>query len=269
MMNSKKYLLWFLVLCPFVSTGATTYAALQDSTYGAAQIRTAADFDLKFDRVTLNFGEELRFNLAPAQEFQLANTTVGLNVSIVKGYLSAHAAYMLRVRTNKIGTTTDANKILRHRVYFGLTEQVKLGTRQQWVLSLRERAVMTSRTDSPNAFEKQANAWEMRYRLQLQYKAMSKPLTPYIWTELTHTCNATDYQKYYNNNRNYVSAVKVATGIKWRLNSLHSLNFYLRYDWTQDYDIDANKEGTNIKSAYHIRKHQGMFGIAYNFDWKK
>ena len=257
------------VLFPFVGAGATSYAALQDSTYGAAQIRTAANFNLKFDRVTLQFGEEFRFNLAPAQEFQLANTTVGLNVSIIKGYFSAHAAYILRVRTNKFGTTTDANKLLRHRVYFGLTEQVKLGVQQQWVLSLKERAVLTSRTDAPNAFEKQANAWEMRYRFQVQYKALSKPLTPYIWTELAHTCNATEFQKYYHDNRNYVSAVRVATGVKWRINSLHSLHFYLRYDWLQDYEIDANQEGTNVKSAYHMQKHQGLFGIAYIFDWKK
>ncbi|MBQ6985219.1 MAG: DUF2490 domain-containing protein [Paludibacteraceae bacterium] len=265
----------YSVLC--IPLFAQSYASLQDSVYGAAQVRAGADFDLHFNRVTLNFGEELRFNLAPSQEFQMANTTVGLNVSIVKGYFSAQAAYTLRARINKLGatndatltTSTDANKVLRHRVSFGLTEQVKVGDRKQWGFSLKERAVLTSRTDSPNAYEVPANAWEMRYRAQVQYKAVSKPLTPYIWTELAHTCNATQYQKYYHNGRNFISAVKACLGLKWKLNEQDALNFYLRYDWLQDYDIDANKDGTTVKAAYHIQKHQAMLGVTYNFDWKK
>ena len=142
----------YSVLC--IPLFAQSYATLQDSVYGAAQVRTGADFDLHFNRVTLNFGEELRFNLAPSQEFQMANTTVGLNVSIVKGYFSAQAAYTLRARINKLGatndatltTSTDANKVLRHRVSFGLTEQIKVGDRKQWGFSLKERAVLTKNT---------------------------------------------------------------------------------------------------------------------------
>lgn len=248
---------------------ATDYAQLQDSTLTAVQIRTAADFNFKLNRVTLSVGEELRFNLMPTAEVRLSNTYFETDVNIIRGYLHAHAAYALRVRTNKIGSTTDVNKILRHRVYFGLTEQVKLGMHQRFTLSLRERAVLNIRTDEPNTYEKPAYAWDMRYRLQLQYKAASVPLTPYLWTELIHTCNATDYQKYYNNGRNYISAVKAAVGLKWKLDATNSLNFYLRYDWNRDIDIDANKEGTTVKTAYNIRQHSATIGVAYKFNWKK
>ena len=258
----------FVLLFTHVAINAVEYVALQDSTYGAAQIRTDADFDWNFNQCSVFLSEDLRYNLAPTPEFYLANTTVGLNVKIVKGYLSAHAAYMLRVRANKF-SGGDVNKILRHRIFFGLNEHIKFGTRRQFTLSLRERAVLNMRFDEPNTFEKQAYAWDMRYRLQLQYKALSLPLTPYIWTELAHTCNATEYQKYYNNGHNYINAVKATIGLKWKLDSKNSLNFYLRYDWNRDIDIDANKSGTVIKTAYLITQHNAIIGVAYNFGWKK
>ncbi len=268
-MNYKRaYVILCLAALSFTA-GATDYAALQDSVATGMQLRTGADFNFKFDRVTLNFGEELRFNLMPTAEVHLANTYLEADVNIIRGYFHGHAGYSLRARTGKLGTTTDVNKILRHRVYFGLTEHVKLGTLQRFTLSLRERAVLNIRTDSPNLFEKPAYAWDMRYRLQLQYKAASKPLTPYLWTELVHTCNATEYQKYYNNSHNYISAVKAAVGLKWKLDATNTLNFYVRYDWSHDFDIDANKEGTTVKTAYDIRQHLAIIGVEYKFGWKK
>lgn len=255
---------------PFAAKAAdVVYADMQDSTVTAAQIRAGADFDWKFDRVTIGLSEELRFNLAPAQEFYLANTTLSMDVKIIRSFLYAHAGYMLRVRANKFGQTTEVNKLLRHRVFFGLTEHIKFGEQSRWSLSLRERAVLNMRFDEPNLYEKQAYAWEMRYRLQLQYKALSLPLTPYIWTEIDHTCNATDFQKYYNNGHNYISASKTALGLKWKLNTSNALNFYIRYDWTRDFDIDANKAGTEIKTAIQEKQHTVILGINYNFGYKK
>jgi len=247
---------------------AQTYVALQDSSQLATQLRTAADFDLKFNRVSLAFSEELRFNLYPTPEVALAITHVGMDVNIVKGYFSGHAGYMLRMRTNKF-STQDVNKILRHRVYFGLTEHIKLGTQRLFTLSLRERAVLNMRTDAPNLFEKQAYSWEMRYRLQLQYKFMSKPLSAYVWTELNHTCNATEMQKYYNNGHNYISASRSAIGLKWKIDATNTLNFYLRYDWLRDFDIDANRAGTTVKSAYEIKDNNVILGVTYHFGWKR
>ena len=263
----RKSFLALLLLLPFC-VQAVEYAELQDSTSVVSQIRIGADCDWKWDYVGINFSEELRFNLSPTPEAYLANTTVGMDVKIVKGYLSAHALYMLRVRANKF-STGDVSKILRHRVAFGLTQHVKLGELRRITLSLRERAVLNMRFDEPNLYEKQAFAWEMRYRLQLQYKAASLPLTPYIWTELDHTCNATDFQKYYNGGRNFITASKTALGLKWRLNTENSLNFYLRYDWARDFDIDANKSGSVVKLATQAREHTIIIGATYDFGWKK
>ncbi len=265
---SGKYLIFAIFCLMPVMASAQYYADLNSSSTTVAQIRTTADFDWKFNRVSVALGEELRFNLYPTPEVALAITDASMNVNIVKGYLSGHAGYMLRVRTNKFATE-DVNKILRHRIYFGLNEHIKLGAEQRFTLSLRERAVLNMRTDSPNLFEKPANAWEMRYRLQLQYKAMSKPLSTYVWSEIKHTCNATEMQKYYNNGHNYISGVRAAIGLKWRLDATNTLHFYLRYDWQRDFDIDANKEGTIVKTAYKVEEHCMILGAAYEFGWKK
>lgn len=247
---------------------ALDHPALQDSVAGGVQLRTGADANFNFEHGGINISEELRFNLAPTPEMYLANTTIGADVKIVKGYLNGHAGYMLRIRGNKF-STGDASKIIRHRIFFGLNEHVKFGTQQQFTLSLRERAVLDMRFDEPNAYEKQAYAWEMRYRLHFQYKSFSLPLTPYIWSELSHTCNATEYQKYYNNGHNYINAVKTAVGLKWKLNMRNTLNFYVRYDWKRDFDIDANKDGTTIKTAQQVIMNQAIIGINYTFGWKK
>ena len=266
----RKYipiiLLSLFAICP-LSLRAVVYADIQDSVAAIGQLRLGADFDWKFERVTLSFGEEIRSNLYPTPQLALANTTLSANFNIVKGYFSGHAGYILRVRGTKF-ETGDVNKILRHRVFFGLNEHFKFGIQKQWAISLRERAVLNIRTDEPNLFEKQAYSWEMRYRLQMHYKSLSKPLTPYVWTELVHTCNATEMQKYYAGG-NYISSCRAAIGMKWRLDNTNSLNFYLRYDWSHDFDIDADKEGAMVKTAYEIKQHSAILGISYNFGWKK
>ncbi len=267
----KTLFLTLVLLFPFVAEAAeVSYADLQDSTATAAQIRLGADFDWRWNRVNLGLSEELRFNLMPAQEFYLANTTAYVDVKIIRSYFHAHAGYQLRLRANKFGTANlTTGKLLRHRVFFGLTEHVKFGMYKQFTLSLRERAVLNMRFDDPNLYEKQAYAWEMRYRLQLQYKALSLPLTPYVWTEIDHTCNATDFQKYYNNGHNYITASKTALGLKWKLNSNNTLNFFIRYDWTRDIDVDSNKLGTIVKQAIQEKQHAVILGVNYNFGYKK
>lgn len=271
----KKYATIILALVS-LSAMADNYkyaAALKDSAQTTLQNRIEAEADFKFNYLTLSIGEEIRSNLYPNAQFSQSNTTVGLTVPIVKGEifgLSGHAHYMLRVKGNQLAKDTiNIQKVLRHRVYFGLTQSFKMGMYKNWQLSLKERAVVDMRFDEFNEYQHQRYTWEMRYRLQLQYKALSQPLTPYVWTELIHSCNLTDAQKYYTNNKQIITDVRCALGLKWKINQDNSLNFYLRYDWTRDIDVDLNAKGTKIKSAYDIKQNTAIIGIAYNFGYKK
>lgn len=281
----------FLLLFPW-PVSAWNYATTQNETSQSVQLRLGAEFSKKWKNgLGLHFEEDLRFDLYESVDLQRATTQGGDSIYTNPAnfdksyttlllsykhpqfkYLKVDAGYTLKLM-NK--SSTDVNKIMRHRVFFGLTGSYRY---EQWSFSLRERVMTEIRMGdidlhtATGCYEHNRADWYLRSKLEIAYHAMSKPVKPYIWCEIKNTLNANELQKYYASNdnsnagRQYINRIRTSVGVVWKLNSQNSLNFYYRFNY--GYDRDINVKPT--KQTVHLteeRMYQHAIGITYNFDW--
>ncbi|MBQ7632167.1 MAG: DUF2490 domain-containing protein [Paludibacteraceae bacterium] len=257
---------------------AVDYNSTGETREDIVQMRVGADFTKKWDcGVRLHIGEELRFNFYDVEQgttaksvavdtsygasFYKSYTTLSLAYAHPEfKYLKIDAGYTLRLFGNK--GFSDPNEFLRHRVFFGLTGSVKAG--QIVKLSLRERFVCDMRTDSVNVLEKSKNAWFLRSRLGAEFSVPGKPVKPYLWCELENTLNAPEYQQ--NNGQQFISHVRTQVGVKWRLTKLSSLDFYYRFQYGYDRDINITKKKSYIQLTEE-KAFLHAIGIAYDLNW--
>ena len=194
--------------------------------------------------------------------FYRSYTTVGLSYAHPQfPYIKAEGGYTLRLLGNK--GFTDPNEFLRHRVFFGITGSYKVGEIVK--LSLRERVLCDMRTDSVNVLERNKNNWLLRSRLGSEFTVPGKPVKPYLWLELENTLNVPAYQR--KNGLQYISHVRTQVGVKWRLTKLSSLDFFYRFQYGYDRDINITK-----KKGYLQLMEEKTFvhaiGVIYNIDFK-
>ena len=256
-------------------TFAVDYASTGATTEQTVQMRLGASFTKKWKcGVRLSLDEELRFNLmdnlsgttaknlsadtAYGASFYKSYTTLSLAYAPIP-YFKMDAGYTLRLLGNK--GWSDPNEFLRHRVFFSVTGTWK---NERVKLYLRERALCDMRTDSVNLLEKNRYNWLLRSRIGFEYTVMSRPVKPYLWVELENTLNAPEYQQ--KDGRQYISQVRTQAGVRWRLTKLSSLDFFYRFQYGYDRDINVTKkksyvELTEEKSFVHA------IGIAYSLDW--
>lgn len=247
---------------------AVDYKSTDATTTHAAQVRVAADFTKQWRcGVRLGLSEELRFdvyNSAMGPAFRKSYTTLGLGYAPID-YLRLDAGYTLKVlgpdSTWSQTKRADWNEYLRHRVYLGLTAQYRM---QYAKIYLRERVLMEARTDSVNPLEKNAIDWQLRSRLGAEFYPPGKPLKPYVWCELINTLNAPEYQQL--NGRQYISSVRTQVGLKWRLTKLSSLDFFYRFTYDYDRDINVTKKKSYVELTEQTT-YQHAIGIAYSLDW--
>ena len=253
----------------YESTGATREDIVQ--------LRTGAEFTKKWHNgLRLSIGEELRFNLydvasgtnakseavdtAYGASFAKSYTTLALAYAHPEFYyLKLDAGYTLRLLGNK--GWSDPNEFLRHRVFFGLTGTYKTDYAK---LSLRERFVCDMRTDSVNVLEKSKYAWSLRSRLGSEFIVPGKPVKPYLWVELENTLNAPEYQR--KDGRQFISCVRTQVGVKWRLTRLSSLDFFYRFQYGYDRDINITKKKSYVELTEE-KAYLHAFGICYNLNW--
>ena len=270
------------VLCLLYSAAAfaTDYNSTGSTTEQRVQTRVGADFTKHWRcGVQLSIGEELRFDLmdnavgttskseaidtAYGAAFNKSYTTLSLAYTPIE-YVKLDAGYTLRILGRK--DWSDPNEFIRHRVFFGVTGSYKT---QYAKLYLRERFLLEMRTDSVNTDEKQAYAWLLRSRLGADFYVPGKPVKPYIWAELENTLNAPEFQQ--NNGQQFITNVRLQAGVKWRITKLSSLNFYYRFTYGYDRDINVNKSyysGKTLKLRLDERKEfQHAIGVQYSLDW--
>lgn len=270
------------VLCLLYSAAAfaTDYNSTGSTTEQRVQTRVGADFTKHWRcGVQLSIGEELRFDLmdnvvgttskseaidtAYGAAFNKSYTTLSLAYTPIE-YVKLDAGYTLRILGRK--DWSDPNEFIRHRVFFGVTGSYKT---QYAKLYLRERFLLEMRTDSVNTDEKQAYAWLLRSRLGADFYVPGKPVKPYIWAELENTLNAPEFQQ--NNGQQFITNVRLQAGVKWRITKLSSLNFYYRFTYGYDRDINVNKSyysGKTLKLRLDEQKEfQHAIGVQYNLDW--
>jgi len=270
------------VLCLLYSAAAfaTDYNSTGATTEQRVQTRVGADFTKHWKcGVQLSIGEELRFDLmdnvvgttskseaidtAYGAAFNKSYTTLSLAYTPIE-YVKLDAGYTLRILGRK--DWSDPNEFIRHRVFFGVTGSYKT---QYAKLYLRERFLLEMRTDSVNTDEKQAYAWLLRSRLGADFYVPGKPVKPYIWAELENTLNAPEFQQ--NNGQQFITNVRLQAGVKWRITKLSSLNFYYRFTYGYDRDINVNKSyysGKTLKLRLDEQKEfQHAIGVQYSLDW--
>lgn len=258
----KRYLLIIIAfLWPFIPVCAWDYKTTDNTSTQSVQLRIGAEYEKKWQNgISLSLDEDLRFDLynsVVGTSFNRSYTTLTFAYSPIP-YLKIDAGYTLKLLGTK--DWSDANEFLRHRVFLSLTGSYKI---QQWKISLRERAVCEIRTDSVNPFEKNQYNWLLRSRLGAEYSLRSKPIKPYAWVELINTLNVPEYQQ--RDGQQYISDIRAAIGVKWRITRHHSLNFYYRFNYGYNRDINITHKKSNIELTEE-RSYQNVIGVVYKFD---
>ena len=262
-----------LLLSPNVM--AWEYDSYGNTMEQSVEIRVGADFSKKWKNgLSLSLSEDVRVGLydklsgvnakdefvdtvnGPA--FNKSYTTVALAYSPIK-YLKFDVGYTLRLLGGK--DWSDYNEYLRHRTHIGLTG---IYDTHYVKLSLRERLLCDIRTDSVNLLEKQQYEWLLRSRLAAEFYVPGKPVKPYAWIELENTLNATEYQQ--KDGHQYISQVRTQAGVKWRLSRRSSLDFYYRFQYGYNRDVNITKRKGYIQLTEET-SYLHAIGVAYNLDW--
>ena len=270
---SLRCVVCLLFLSPNVM--AWEYDSYGNTMEQSVEIRVGADFSKKWKNgLSLSLSEDVRVCLydklsgvnakdefvdtvnGPA--FNKSYTTVSLAYSPIK-YLKFDVGYTLRLLGGK--DWSDYNEYLRHRLHIGLTG---IYDTHYVKLSLRERLLCDIRTDSVNLLEKQQYEWLLRSRLAAEFYVPGKPVKPYAWIELENTLNATEYQQ--KDGHQYISQVRTQAGVKWRLSRRSSLDFYYRFQYGYNRDVNITKRKGYIQLTEET-SYLHAIGVTYNLDW--
>lgn len=273
----RKFILIAIVVLSALPLAATTYNSSGSTSEQEVQLRVGANFTKKWKQgVQLTLSEELRFNLYDVESgttakniavdtsygasFSKSYTTLSLSYAHPEfKYIRLDAGYTLRLLGNK--GWSDPNEFLRHRVFFGVRGSYSGRIAKVY---LRERVVCDMRTDSVNLLEKNKYNWLLRSRIGSEFTVPGKPVKPYLWLEVENTLNVPEYQR--KNGMQYVSHVRTQAGVKWRVSKLSSLDFFYRFQYGYDRDINITKtkgyiQLTEEKTFVHA------IGIVYNLDF--
>ena len=160
--------------------------------------------------------------------FDRFHTTLGLSYKVHPN-VKVGVGYAL---INPYSSTNAAFKNARHRVMVDASANYKVGA---WTFSLKERVQLTYRTGDMNEYQNPRAAFSLKSRLKAQYR-VSASLTPYAYVELRNTLNAPVI-----------------------------LNLYILADRVMDKVVDANAEGTKLKSYTRETGFIGQVGVAYTY----
>ena len=220
-------------------------------------------------RLDQNFSAFDRFHTTLRMTYKVhPNVKLGVGYAMINGYSS----------------TAKAFKNARHRAMADVTGTLHLG---EWNLSLRERFQLTHRTGDYNVYQNPANELTLKSRVMIRYKNSYGVLSPYAYVELRNYLNAPviaaayDGTTYYTLddyseegeagwflagfNGGYLNRVRGSVGLDVRLSKRSTLNLYLLGDYVIDKVVDANAEGTKLKSYTKETGFRGWVGAGYEF----
>ena len=260
MKRIDRIVVGLLLLCASPSF-AWNYQTQEVTTTHSVQTRVGANFNKKWNNgLHLAFSEDLRFdvyNSMTGAAFRTSFTTLTFGYKPIE-YVKFDVGYTLKIMNKD---TTDVNELLRHRVFGSVTGSY---TTKYAKLSLRERVLMEARTDSVNLLEKSRYAVQLRSKVGAEFIVPGKPVKPYLWCEVINTLNAPEYQQ--NNGRQFISQVRTQAGAKWRVSKLSSLDFYYRFTYGYDRDINITKKMGYIELTEE-KLFQHAIGVIYHLDW--
>ena len=274
-MKSKQIIILLLGLLFPVLAIAQTDVAL-DPEFGG---RLSFTLDKKIvRRLHVSLEEEVRFD-NNFGAFDRLQSTLSLNYKIHPN-IKIGAGYAL---INGYSSTDQGFKYARHRFMIEVTGTLKYGN---WNLSLKERLQLTHRTGEYNVYQNPANALMLKSRLTAKYLGFGK-VEPYAYFELRNYLNAPVVSAAYDGvnygtidghtqegepgwfltgfNGGYINRFRGSLGVDVKLDKRSTLNFYFMGDYCIDKEVDANAEGTILKSYTKETGFRGWIGAGYEF----
>ena len=267
-MSKSRILVWIVVMA-----GAFMFNALQAQTDVALDPEFGARVSMGIDkRIAKGFhftlAEEVRFD-NNFRGFDRLQTELGLTYK-VNPYLKFGLGYHLIA---PYSSSSSAFKNLRHRVYVDVRGSVHAG---RWTFALKERIQWTCRQGYFNEYQYPRNAFMLKSRLSVKYN--DRIASPYLYFELRNFLNAPLIHANYDGvnyltdegtlrgepgwflqgfKDGYINRYRSCLGVELKFNTHNKLNVYLLGDWVMDKVVDANSEGTKLKS---YTKEQGFIG---------
>lgn len=242
--------------------------------------RLSVSVDKKLARgLHVSLEEEIRMD-NNFSSFDRFHTTLGLSYK-VNDYLKLGVGYAM---INPYSSSNSAFKSSRHRLMLDATGSLRFG---DWRLSLRERFQATYRSGDMNEYQNPRTALTLKSRLKLSYKGLRR-LEPYAYVELRNTLNAPVISASYDGTNYltsalsqygeagwfidswsgvYVNRVRGSVGFDYRLSKASSIDVSLMADHIMDKVVDANAEGTKLKSYTRETGFVGWINIGYSYSF--
>lgn len=273
----KKYFLPLLSLM-FLSAPAFAQTELDDE--NDFQTRLSLGIDKKLTKgLHLSLEEQFRFEDASTaiDRFQ---TSLGLSYKLNK-YLKAGVSYVL---LNPYKKSTSAFTNPRHRFSADVTGSYKTG---DWTFSLRERFQLTHRSGDFNTYQSATNAMVLKTRVSAKYRALGD-VKPYGFIEIRNTLNAPVIKATYDAStatysssdgsteagwfidswsNMYINRARLGLGCDFSFGKQHGLDVFLLSDYYTDKDVDANSDGTKLKSYTVQHGLNFTLGVGYTFSF--
>lgn len=242
--------------------------------------RLSVSVDKKLARgLHISLEEEIRMD-NNFGSFDRFHTTLGLSYK-VNDYLKLGVGYAM---INPYSSSDGAFKSSRHRLMLDATGGLRFG---DWRLSLRERFQATYRSGDMNEYQNPRTALTLKSRLKLSYKGLRR-LEPYAYIELRNTLNAPVISASYDGTNYltsalsqygeagwfidswtgmYVNRVRGSVGFDYRLSKASRIDVSLMADRIVDKVVDANAEGTKLKSYTRETGFVGWINIGYSYSF--
>ncbi len=277
------------------TTYKTAFAAIAVvlfSAFAPAKAQTDVELDPEFGgRLTTGLDKKITkgLHITLDEELRMADnfgslgrlqTTLAVKYKVLP-FLRVGVGYAL---INPFDADSSQFSSPRHRFLFDLTGMWRFG---DWNLSLRERLQLTHRTGQYNEYQNPATAITLKSRLMVKYKGFLK-VEPYAYFELRHYLNAPvinasfDGTNYYTAdgsrkgdagwfldgfNGSYLNRYRASIGVDYNINRSHTVTLYLLADYCMDKEVDANAEGTKLKSYTREKGFIGNVGVEYVFSF--
>lgn len=241
--------------------------------------RLSVSVDKKLARgLHVSLEEEIRMD-NNFSSFERFHTTLGLSYK-VSDYLKLGVGYVM---INPY-SSNSAFESSRHRLMLDATGSLRFG---DWRLSLRERFQATYRSGDMNEYQNPRTALTLKSRLKLSYKGLRR-IEPYAYVELRNTLNAPVINASYDGTNYltsalsqygeagwfidswsgvYVNRVRGSVGFDYRLSKASSIDVSLMADRIMDKVVDANAEGTKLKSYTRETGFVGWINIGYSYSF--
>ena len=228
-------------------------------------LHVSLEEEARFDN---NFGSLDRLQTTLALSYKVhPNIKLGLGYALINGY----------------GANSESFKNLRHRLMADVTGTIHYGN---WNFSLKERFQVTRRTGDFNVYQNPQNTLTLKSRVKALYKGFGK-VQPYAYFEVRNYLNAPVIEAAYDGivyvtlddyseegeagwflkgfKGGYVNRLRGSLGADIRLDKRNTLNFYILCDYLMEKQVDANAEGTKLKSYTKETGFRGWIGAGYEF----